>query len=461
MTRARHTRSIRAFALLSVGVGLCLSNGVHAGEPDTWSMSRAQLRALGLGQSRGAPVPVPEDAPRLRSSTQPQAHASPGTIFVNFEGAVLSSGFDDAQNNVTQISNLAGNFAAYGVGSKREAVMQALQTDWAAYDIALTDTRPGTGEYTMNMIGPTNPFGGGVLGIAPLDCFDSQTHSNITFAFHSANDSFSAAVQATTVSQEVAHSYGLEHVDAPGDIMNPFNAGGDASFLDTCIPIVSNGQPIACGPQHAEHCSGGTSQNAHLELLDLFGTAVPDTAAPTVAISFPGDGDVFEPGSAFTIMVEASDDIGVTTVQLFNNGTPLQSDSSEPFGWDVDNIPAGEYELYVVAADAVGNETTSETITIYVGDPPASGSTGESGSGSGGGDDEDIGDTEGGDTPGQDGDAPDAGCGCSQSAPEGSLLLLLGVFGFLRRRCTPVRQPWPPLGRTGLRPRPLASHTAR
>lgn len=436
MTLDRRTVSIRSSLLLTAGAWLCLPSLASAEEPDTWSMSRAELRALGLGQSQGDPVPVPEDASRLRSPTQPQAHATPGTIFVNFEGAVLSSGSDDAQNNVTQISNLAGNFAAYGEGAKREAVMQALQTDWAAYDVALTDARPSSGEYTMNMTGPTNPFGGGVLGIAPLDCFDSQTHSNITFAFHSANDSFSAAVQATTVSQEVAHSYGLEHVDEPGDIMNPFNAGGDASFLDACIPIVSNGQPIVCGPQHAEHCPGGTSQNAHLELLDLFGTAVPDTAAPIVAISFPSDGDVFSPGDAFTIMVEASDDIGVASVQLFNNGSPLQSDTSEPFGWDVDDIPEGEYEMYVVASDAVGNETTSETITVYVGDPPVA-ETGDGGSSGTAGDDDDdggTGDTDVGETLGLDGDDADAGCGCSQSGSGGQYLLLLGVFGLVRRR---------------------------
>lgn len=81
--------------------------------------------------------------------------------------------------------------------------MQALMTDWSAYD--------------------------------------AQTHRNITYAFHGVNEQFSAAVTATTINQEVAHSYGLEHVDEPGDIVNPYNAGGDASFIDACIQIVTNG----------------------------------------------------------------------------------------------------------------------------------------------------------------------------------------------------------------------------
>ncbi|MGB1276981.1 MAG: hypothetical protein ACPG77_14650, partial [Nannocystaceae bacterium] len=67
-----------------------------------------------------------------------------------------------------------------------------------------------------------------------------QQDRNVVYAFHSANDQFPAATQATTISQEIAHAYGLEHVDEPGDIMNPYNAGGDPGFLDTCIPIIPN-----------------------------------------------------------------------------------------------------------------------------------------------------------------------------------------------------------------------------
>lgn len=410
-----------------------------AEEPDTWSMSRAELEAVGLGQSRGMPIPVPADVDRLRPPTQPKAHASPGVVFVNFDGAQLSPGADDAKSNITQITNLAGTFAPYGEGTKREAVMQALLTDWAAYDVFITDERPASGEYTMNMTGPTNPFGGGVLGIAPLDCNDSQTHSNITYAFHSVNDQFSAAVTATTVSQEVAHSYGLEHVDEPGDIMNPYNAGGDASFIDACIQIVTNGQPIACGSQHAAHCAGGTAQNAHLELLDLFGAAVPDTAAPIVAITYPSDGDVFEPGASFFITVEATDDVAVQGVQLFNNGTPLGTDGDEPFGWDVENIPEGEYSMYVIASDAAGNETTSETITITVGAAPAEdddddegGSSGGDGEGEGGSGPEP--DTDGAESVGFDDDGADTGCGCTQAPSRGAGLLMFAVFGLFRRR---------------------------
>jgi MYXO-CTERM domain-containing protein len=429
-----------AVGLLLPSTALAQEDGVRA---PTWDMSLEQLEAIGLGQYRGDAIPVPDDAPRERAPVRPAA-AKQGTIFVNFDGADLSSGSDNSQTNSTSIGNLAGPFASYGEGSKRDAVMEAVRADWAAYNVIITSTRPQSGDYTMNMTGPTNPFGQGVLGIAPLDCFDAQTHNNITFAFHSANDQFSAAVTATTIGQEVAHSYGLEHVDEPGDVMNPYNAGGDASFRDACTAIV---QQLSCPQQHEPHCgNGGYEQNAHQELLELFGTSVPDTAAPTVAITYPADGAVFEPGSDFVISVEASDDVSVASVQLYNNGAALESDASAPYGWPVSAIPEGTYELHVIARDTAENETMSNIVTITVGDAPPQGETeggsssdsdsdsdsDSNGSGAAADDDEDDeGDTDS--LPGGN-DRGEEGCGCSSTPRAFPVWMLLGALPLLRRR---------------------------
>jgi Bacterial Ig domain len=353
-------------------LALALVPGRAAADPDPsrparLDMTTEELAAAGLGQYRGTAIPVPDDAPRERVPGQTRARATQGRIFVNFEGGVLSGGWDDSRFNITQIDELVGDFAVYGGGDKREAVMQALRTDWAPFDVVITDTRPASGNYTMNMTGPTNPFGAGVLGIAPLDCDDSQTHNNITFAFHGSHDELSAAVTATTISQEVAHSYGLEHVDEPGDIMNPYNAGGDAAFLDSCITIVSE-QGVTCGAQHVDQCGSPGEQNSYAELMTLFGRADPDTAAPTVAITVPSDGESFATGSDVTLLVEADDNRGIEHVALFSNDDAQGSDLSPPYGWELVDIPAGTYEIYVVARDLAGNEGLSAAITIMVGD---------------------------------------------------------------------------------------------
>jgi MYXO-CTERM domain-containing protein len=396
--------------------------------PASWDMSIDELREIGLGQSRGDPV-VPPDLER--DPPRPQ-HAKHGVIFVNFDGEAMTQGGDSSHNNSSML--FGGAFEAYGGdGSQRSAVIEAVRADWAAYDISVVDSRPASGDYTMNMTGPTNFIGPGVLGVAPLDCMDAMNPNNVTYAFHSANDGFGAAITATTIGQEVAHSFGLEHVDQPADIMNPYNAGGDPSFMDNCTQIV--GGFVSCGPQHEAHCGTQTQQNGHQELLEIFGSAIADTAAPTVAITYPLDGDVFSPGTDFEITVDAQDDVQIDYVQLFNNGKSVEMDSSEPYGWEVKSIPSGTYELQVTALDTADNEAMSPPVTIYVGvDPPGSdGTDGED-------EDEDEDDEDDADADDDDdrglppADDDGKGCGCTADRAPSPLWLLLFAPIVARRR---------------------------
>ncbi len=469
---ARHGRVVLR---LSASLAALASSSALAGEAErapTWDLDHASLVELGLGQSRGDPVPVPHEAPRLRWPGHPQA-ASQGRIFLNFDGAQLSSGWDDSHTDTTQIGECAGSFAAYGDGAKRDAVVQAVHEDWAPFNVLIVDTRPGSGDYTMCMVGPSNPFGGGVLGIAPLDCDDSQTHNNIVYAFHSVNDGFDASTTATTIGQEVAHSYGLEHVDEPGDVMNPYNAGGDPSFTDQCIGVVGG---VVCGGQHAANCGSQSSQNSYQELMNLFGPSAPDTQQPTVSITAPSDGAVFDVGASFEITVDANDDVGIEQVVLFNGDEQIESDASSPYGWTVNNAPAGTYVFHVEASDAAGNVSSSNTVMVTVGDAPADGgadatggadsagdgntSAGGSADGTGGGDGADgtgAGDG-GGDGAFDDGgdgslppgygldDADDQGCACNAPSARrqplaGIALLLVALGGIVRRRRSSPAKP--------------------
>jgi hypothetical protein len=260
----------------------------------------------------------------------------------------------------------------------------------------------------------------------------------VTFAFHGADDGFSAATQATTVGQEVAHSYGLEHVDEPADVMNPVNAGGDPSFMDECLALSGGGG--MCAMQHEAECGNGTTQNSHKELLKLFGPSVPDTQAPTVTITAPVDQAMFQSGASFSIAVEAADDSAIAQVQLFNKEAALQTDLNSPYGWEVADIPPGMYVFKVVATDVTGNTAESNIVNVYVGVPPDA-DTGESGEGEGeaeGNDEESDSDEEGTDE-GPDEDDPQGkdGCGCTQSAPAGSAFAIgLVLLGIARRRRT-------------------------
>lgn len=316
---------------------------------------------------RADPRPIPQGL-ELLSAPEPEpllGAAKSNVFFLNYDGVTINftGQEDDSSQNISQFQDFQMTYAPYGDGAKRAASTQAVKADWAKYKVVVTDTRPGNGNYTMCVNSPTNPFGGGVLGIAPLDCNDGQAR-NIVFAYHSANDQYPAATQATTMSQEIAHAFGLEHVKEPNDIMNPYNGGGDPAFLDQCFTLDAGGGQILCNAQHNMFCNG--SQNSHQELLWLFGAAAPDLAPPSVNITFPADGQIFDAGASFSIQADANDDIGVVSVEIFINGDSTIIDPNPPYAQPLQGIPAGTYTTYAIATDPSNNVTQSATVTFTV-----------------------------------------------------------------------------------------------
>jgi MYXO-CTERM domain-containing protein len=298
----------------------------------------------------------------LLSST-PVLAASRGVVFVNFDGAELLFGNDDARDDTTVLSELAGPFPAYGGTSQRDATLQAVRSDFAAYDVLVVDTRPSSGNYTMAMVGPYDA--GTTLGIAPLDCRDSFPN-NIVFAFHGDGDGYTSTAQANTISQEVAHSFGLEHVADQRDIMYPVSTGGDPGFLDECVKIVPS-PDIVCGSQHEEHCPSG-EQSSHRELLARFGPAVPiDPAETVVEIVAPDDGEELDVAEPFDIVAASVDGRPFANVVLFVDESNIGGRTQAPYTWRVEGLTEGIYTAYVIAIDDGGIMSRSESIEIFVG----------------------------------------------------------------------------------------------
>lgn len=299
----------------------------------------------------------------LLSASVPVFAASRGVVFVNFDGAELFFGQDDARNDTTVLSDMAGPFPAYGGSSQQGATLQAVRNDFAAYDVIIVDSRPSSGNYTMAMVGPYEA--GTVLGVAPLDCRDSFPN-NIVFAFHGDGDGYTSTGQANTISQEVAHSYGLEHVADQRDIMYPVSTGGDPAFLDLCVTIVPS-PDIVCGDQHEEHCPAG-EQSSHRELLDRFGPSMPlDPAETVVEITAPGDGDELDIDEPFDIVARSIDGRPFANVVLFVDESNIGGRTQSPYTWRVVGLPEGIYDAYVIAIDGGGIMSKSEPIEIFVG----------------------------------------------------------------------------------------------
>jgi hypothetical protein len=360
----------RLLPAASLALALCAPWGARASEglrveehrPATWDDAQDQLEAAGLGQSRGAPV-VPAD---LDGSLVPQAaDGTPTVLFLNFDGAELVKGPDDARSNLTTIAGMDGSYPSYGEnGAKRQAVLQAVHEDWSAYNAIVTDRRPDSGDYVMAMVGPGNPDNDSKLGVAILDCGDVRTRNNVVFAFHSSSDHHTASSTATTISQEIGHSVGLEHVDEPSDIMNPVNVGGNPSFRDECLPLSGDAE---CTAQHEAECGTPDQQNAHLELYRYIGPATPDASGPSIQLAAPLDGENFDLDEAFEILVDVDEGVTIHKAALFVNTVLQDTDDAAPFGWTARQSVTGEYDIRVEIQDTQGYIRVSNTVTITVG----------------------------------------------------------------------------------------------
>jgi Bacterial Ig domain len=113
-----------------------------------------------------------------------------------------------------------------------------------------------------------------------------------------------------------------------------------------------------------------------------FTIAAPDTSAPTVTVTSPNGGESWAAGSVHNITWTATDDVGVTSVDLFystdggNNFTTIATGlaNTGSYAWTVPNAPTINGFVKVVAHDGSGNtgqdlSNAAFTISAPVGNP--------------------------------------------------------------------------------------------
>src|SRR4030095_16311624 len=89
-------------------------------------------------------------------------------------------------------------------------------------------------------------------------------------------------------------------------------------------------------------------------------------AAPVVTITSPIDGAVLAAPASFAIRASVSGGgNNVSQVEFFNGTNSLGVDNNNPYRMDVNDLPAGTYELSAVLTDTIGDKSTN-SVTIIV-----------------------------------------------------------------------------------------------
>ena len=403
--------------------------------------------ALGFQAISPEPSQAWED---LEGNQYPRKH----TLFLNFNGGVLYGGEDNSAENKSTLARAGENYPAYAKAeSTALATIQRVKEDMASFGVRVVyEKRPSkTVPYTMAMVGGDwtdanldSPAG----GVAPgTDC-EARGQRHVVYVFDES---------ASTIGQEAAHAWGLDHT-LGGDRIMSYQFGNNKHFGDNCQDLCEEAcqgpGTIGCRMIHDIYCPGGQHQNDLAELNKIFGGNEPDTEPPRVKVAAPENGAQLAAGSDFKILGDIADNYGGVgwklIVKVDGKIVLNQVDYDRVMSWTLTNVPKGVYEITIEAEDHA-DHVVSDTITIFVGTTPTPGgdSGGDSDSNSGGdtpttsdtsNDSEAGGDASGGESQGGsdegdslDGDATEDDRGCRISSQGGGsggpLGLLAPVLG--------------------------------
>lgn len=144
--------------------------------------------------------------------------------------------------------------------------------------------------------------------------------------------------------------------------------GQPLGAADVVAPYVVEWTPTSPGvyslTARATDNSGNQSSSAAVSVT----AADSSSAAPTVSIVTPSNGDALITGCNASIIASALDSDGqVASVQFFVDGKPQgEADTTEPYVTSWIPSSSGTYSLHAVAVDGSGNQTTSASVSVAV-----------------------------------------------------------------------------------------------
>jgi len=283
--------------------------------------------------STSAAVTVTVDAPPTVSLSAPANNAvypEPATV-------TLTASATDAVGNVSKVDFYQGTTF---IGSATAA----------PYSFAWTGVQAGN--YSLTAIATND--GGGTTTSAPI-AIKVDSAPTVTLDSPANNAVFAQGV-AVSLSGTPADTVGaIAKVD--------FYEGANLIGTANASPYTVSWTPSAPG---VYSLTAVVTNDANMTATST-AVAVTVDAAPSVSISSPADGSSFTAPATINLAVTSGDTTGtVTQVDYYQNGTPIGSSMTAPFGFAWTNVAVGSYSITAVATNDAGETTTSAAINIMV-----------------------------------------------------------------------------------------------
>jgi uncharacterized protein (TIGR03382 family) len=285
-------------------------------------------------------------------------------IFLNrcTGGCTLHPGNNNSTTDTSSIPSSTANITEYsGTDAQWTQIVSCVRAAYSPFNVTITDQRPASGDYHMAIVAGTASQVGedaNVLGVSPFSC--GYIPNSISFSFANAEPTNINDI-CWTVSQETAHSWGLDH---------KFDNRDPMTYLDTGPAMKTfQNQAGSCGEYSARACNctynnSTAAMNSYAQILATFGSGVPDTTPPTVSITSPSSNGSVMPG--FAITANAGDDVGITKVDFTLDGTLIGTATTSPFkATGPATLSQGSHHLEATAYDFSNNTAVAAIDVMY------------------------------------------------------------------------------------------------
>jgi chitodextrinase len=142
--------------------------------------------------------------------------------------------------------------------------------------------------------------------------------------------------------------------------------GGSLNYKDQSAGFCSESYATAGQTNLPTTWSSGQSWPSCAASAYVSATLATDNIPPTVSVTAPIDGSTVSGNT--TITANASDNVGVTKVEWYLDGSLQSSTTSSPysFTWNTRNASNGSHQITSKSYDAAGNMGTSTAVTVTV-----------------------------------------------------------------------------------------------
>jgi hypothetical protein len=254
-------------------------------------------------------------------------------------------------------------------------------TGYKVYYQADSSTQPFNGTGATNGSSPVNVSNVTSATISGLDPSHSYSFAVTAYNASGVESSYSnvvsiaetqpptVSITSPTNSSSVSGtvSVSASATDNVGVTKVEFYVNGALKATDTATPYLYswNTSGLAAGTYtlmaKAYDAAGNVGQSSNVSV-----TLVNDTTAPTVSLTAPASGATVS--GTVTLTANASDNVGVSKVEFYENGVLLNATNVAPYNcsWNTTTVANGSYTLTAKAYDAAGNVGQSSNVSVTV-----------------------------------------------------------------------------------------------